>query len=82
MVYFDPSTVGTKLLVDAWLKNDLPEIISDKYTVRTIKLLFDWLLEPCLDFIINSEEQIINCSKMHLTVSFLKLYKSFLWDLK
>lgn len=82
MVYFDPSTIGTKLLVDAWLKNDLVEIISDRQNVKTVGLLLEWLLDPCLDFVISHSEQIINCSKMHLTISFLKLYKSFLWELK
>ena len=82
MVYMDSDIIGTKLLIDAWIKNDLIQLISNHKHIQLINSLFNWLIDPCLDFVINNCEQFINCSKMHLVISFLKLFKSLLSEIE
>ena len=81
MVYYDVAMIGSKLLVNAWLKHELCLFVTDKYLARTIVLLMEWLLEPCLDFVSYKCEHLIQCSRLHLTVSFLKLFKCMLQEI-
>jgi dynein heavy chain, axonemal len=82
IVYLDSATIDSKLLVDAWLKNELPRLITDNYLIKTIHFLFEWLLEPCLNFVTNKCEHYCACSKMHLCISFLRLFKCMINDIK
>lgn len=81
MIYLEPMILGPKSLINAWLKNYLPEFL-DKQQEATISMLCDWLIEPCLSFVTEKCDQFIFCSKMHLTTSFLKLFSCLLEDMK
>lgn len=82
MIYLDTAVLGSKVLVKAWLKNDLPSFSFDKGQRQKIELLCNWLLEPCLDFVVKHCEQFLPCSKMHLTLNYLKLFSAMLDDMK
>jgi hypothetical protein len=80
IIYFEPSIIGTRSLIDSWLKWDLPSFINDKQA-KIISSLCDWLVEACLDFVITKCDQFIKCSRMHLLMSFIKLYNCMLHDI-
>lgn len=46
----------------------------------TIILLIDWLIEPCLMFVMENCKQFIECSSNSLALSFFKLYESMLQE--
>lgn len=81
IIYFEPSIIGIKALINAWLKWNLPnKNINDKQA-KLVTSLCDWLIEPCLNFINEYCEMFINCSNMHLVMSFIKLYECMLEDM-
>jgi dynein heavy chain len=81
MIYLDPMTLGPKSLLNAWLKYKIPKYLI-KSQVQTVIQLFDWLIEPCLDFITKNCDKFIECSQMHLTMSFLKLFECLLDEMR
>ena len=82
MIYSDPIFLGSKSLINAWLKNVYPKFFSLKQHIQTTKLLFDWLFEACLNFVIEKCEQYVSCGRMHLTASFLKLFECMLTEIR
>lgn len=81
MIYLDPMTLGAKSLVNAWLKYHVPKYLL-KPQVQTIAQLLEWLIEPCLNFVTKNCDQFIECSSMHLTLSFLKLLDCLLDEMR
>ena len=81
MIYLDTAILGTKSLIKAWLKNEVPTFL-DKSQKQKIELLAMWLIEPCAEFVTKNCEQFLFCSKMHLTVNFLKFYSIMLEELR
>jgi dynein heavy chain len=81
MIYLDTAILGPKSLTRAWLKHEMP-VYLDKPQKQKIELLCGWLLEPCLEFVTKNCDQFVHCSKMHLTINFLKLYSVMLEEMK
>ena len=81
MIYLDTAVLGTKSLIQAWLKNEMPTFL-DKPQKQKIELLCMWLIEPCTEFVTRNCEQFVLCSKMHLAMSFLKLYSIMLEEMR
>ena len=80
MIYLDPNIIGVKSLMRAWLNNNLPKEIIKSQAVH-IEQLCDWLIAPCLDFVLKKCDQYLSCTRMHLTMSFLKLFECMLDDM-
>jgi hypothetical protein len=81
MIYLDTAILGTKSLIKSWIKNRMPSFL-DKPQKEKIELLAFWLIEPCTEFVTKNCEQFLYCSKMHLTVNFLKLYSIMLEEMR
>ena len=81
MIYLDSFSLGETALIKSWLKYEVPEFLG-KVQKEKIQMLFDWLMEPCLDFVTKHCEQLVYCSRMHLTRNFLKLFTSMLEELR
>ena len=47
-----------------------------------ISMLCYWLIEPCLEFVMQKCDQFLTCSRTHLTASFLKLFDCMLAEIK
>ena len=80
MIYLDSMSLGTRTLVKCWLKNHMPKHLDAKET-KMLKLLFEWLLEPCLYFVTTNFRQYLNIGQMILTNSFLKLFDCLMDDM-
>jgi hypothetical protein len=81
MIYLDEMVIGPKTLINTWLTNTIPNFLSKQQT-NMISMLSNWIIEPCLDFVTEKCEQFLVCSKMHLTISFLKLFECMLDDIR
>lgn len=81
MIYFDPAILGEKSLIKAWLDNSVPKFLL-KSQLERIHLLCNWLIEPCLDFVLKNCDQFVYCSRMHLTMNFIKLFSSMLEEVQ
>lgn len=51
MIYLEPSTLGWRPLAKSWMEG-LPAAISENSELMAIlDGLFEWLVDPCIDFI-------------------------------
>lgn len=81
MIYLDETMIGPKTVLNTWLETKSPTFLSKQQT-SMISLLCHWIIEPCLDFVTRKCEQLLDCSKMHLTCSFIKLFECMLEDIR
>ncbi|ESO88893.1 hypothetical protein LOTGIDRAFT_125424 [Lottia gigantea] len=79
MIYLDPHQLGWEPLVTSWLETNLPDIVTKEQT-QTIKLLFSWIVPPCLNFVTKYCRHLLPCHLMHFTMSMLKLYGCLMED--
>ncbi|CAB3991140.1 dynein heavy chain 3, axonemal-like, partial [Paramuricea clavata] len=72
MIYLEPHQLGWTPLLDSYM-NTLPSVLTKEHR-ETIKSLFEWLMEPCLDFLRRECRFFIQTSPLHLTASLMRLY--------
>ncbi|XP_058476444.1 dynein axonemal heavy chain 3-like [Solea solea] len=72
MIYMEPDQLGWTPLRDSYM-NTLPECLSCKQRELIVDL-FDWIVQPCLDFIENECLFVIQTSAIHLAQSLMTLY--------
>ncbi|KAH9505438.1 Dynein heavy chain 3, axonemal, partial [Bulinus truncatus] len=81
MIYMDPAQLGWEPFIASWLATGLPSILK-KEQIDMIKLLFEWILPPCLNFVMKSCKHIVQLQPLHYVVSLLKLYSCLLEEVK
>ncbi|KAM6951542.1 dynein axonemal heavy chain 3 [Aplochiton taeniatus] len=72
MIYMEPHQLGWKPLRDSYM-DTLPKTISGEHT-ELIRDLFDWLVQPCLDFIVGECRFLVQTSPIHLAHSLMRLF--------
>ncbi|ESO89088.1 hypothetical protein LOTGIDRAFT_210054 [Lottia gigantea] len=73
MIYMEPHQMGWKPLKDSYMQHELPKNLSEEH-VELVTDLFEWLIDPCLEFIRTKCKTLINTSNMHLVQSHMRLY--------
>ncbi|VUZ52823.1 unnamed protein product, partial [Hymenolepis diminuta] len=63
MIYVEPMAMGWRPLATSWL-GTLPESVSGNKGRQELQDLFEWLFDPCLDFIDSKCRQLIPISAM------------------
>ncbi|CAG7816608.1 unnamed protein product [Allacma fusca] len=76
MIYMEPRQLGWLPLKDSYLEK-LPSGVSSEQKEILVEL-FDWLIQPCFDFIRLECKQFIQTSELHLFQSFVRLYRCML----
>ncbi|XP_062266298.1 dynein axonemal heavy chain 3 [Platichthys flesus] len=76
MIYMEPHQLGWTPLRDSYM-NTLPESLNSEY-IELIMDLFEWLVQPCLDFIDRECRFVILTSPIHLAFSLMRLYTCLL----
>ncbi|KAF3707583.1 Dynein heavy chain 3, axonemal Axonemal beta dynein heavy chain 3 [Channa argus] len=76
MIYMEPQQLGWAPLKDSYI-NTLPESLSAEHKELIVDL-FDWLVQPCLDFIERECHFVVQTSPIHLAYSLMKLYTCLL----
>ncbi|XP_077305116.1 dynein axonemal heavy chain 3 [Lithobates pipiens] len=76
MIYMEPHQLGWKPLKDSYMKT-LPERLTTEHK-ELINDMFNWLVQPCLNFIHLECKFLIQTSSIHLTYSMMRLYTCLL----
>ncbi|XP_075305326.1 dynein axonemal heavy chain 3 [Odontesthes bonariensis] len=72
MIYMEPHQLGWSPLRDSYM-NTLPKCLGTEHK-QLIMDLFDWLVQPCLNFIDRECRFVVHTSPIHLAYSLMKLY--------
>ncbi|XP_063078071.1 dynein axonemal heavy chain 3 [Engraulis encrasicolus] len=72
MIYMEPHQLGWTPLRDSYM-DTLPQSLSDEHRELIIDL-FNWLLQPSLDFITHECRFLVQTSPIHLAYSLMRLY--------
>lgn len=51
MIYLEPSTLGWRPLAKSWMENQPAAVLDNPELMEIVNALFEWLLDPSLDFI-------------------------------
>uniref|UniRef100_A0A671XYF8 Dynein axonemal heavy chain 7 n=1 Tax=Sparus aurata TaxID=8175 RepID=A0A671XYF8_SPAAU len=78
MIYMEPHQLGWSPFRDSYM-NTLPDSLSTEHRELIVDL-FDWLVQPCLDFIDRECRFVVQTSPIHLTYSLMKLYTCLMGD--
>lgn len=73
MIYLEPHQMGWRPFKESYMQYELPEKLSQENR-DMINDLFEWLIDPCLDFIRHNCKMFVNTSEMHLVQSLMRLY--------
>ena len=72
--------LGWRPLMESYM-NTLPDAISDENR-KLIRDLFDWLVQPCLDFIQHDCRRFVVTSSLHLVFSLMRLYSCLMDEIR
>ena len=64
MIYMEPRQLGWEPLKDSYLQRLPPGVSADQKEI--LMEVFDWLIQPCFDFIRIECKQFIQTSELHL----------------
>ena len=81
MIYMDPNQLGWRPLKDSYMQHDLPTGNLQKEHVELISELFDWLVDPCIEFIKTNCRFQLPTSYIHLMFSTMRLYTCLLREI-
>ncbi|KAF7668491.1 hypothetical protein LDENG_00010030 [Lucifuga dentata] len=76
MIYMEPQQLGWTPLRDSYM-DTLPESLSTEHR-DLIFVLFDWVVQPCLDFVDRECRFVLQTSHIHLAYSLMRLYTCLL----
>uniref|UniRef100_A0AAR2JAS4 Dynein axonemal heavy chain 3 n=1 Tax=Pygocentrus nattereri TaxID=42514 RepID=A0AAR2JAS4_PYGNA len=74
MIYMEPHQLGWTPLRDSYM-DTLPDSLAPEHRELIVDL-FDWLVQPCLDFITHNCRFLVQTSPIHLAYSLMRLYSS------
>ncbi|XP_064633435.1 dynein axonemal heavy chain 12-like isoform X2 [Lineus longissimus] len=78
MIYLEPTTLGWRPILKSWLAT-LPEILL-KETDDLIPELFEWIVDPALDFVRKNCKEYVPYSLTNLVTSLMKLVEMQMRD--
>ena len=79
MVYVEPSGLGWKPLVEAWLPS-LPSALSDKCRAQ-VEQLFDWLVPPMLRCVTRACRMLMPMQEANMVQSLMRAYRGLMAEL-
>jgi len=68
-------------IVDSYIQHELPPTI-DQENIEYLNDLFEWLMEPCFDFIRHNCKQFLNTSELHLARSLMTTLTCLMDEIK
>ena len=77
MIYMDPNQLGWRAFKDSYIQYELPASLT-KEAREMVNDLFEWMVDPCLEFLrFNCKFQLAT-SPIHLSYSLMRLYSSLM----
>ncbi|CAF0812221.1 unnamed protein product [Brachionus calyciflorus] len=80
MIYMDPNQLGWRPLKDSYIQHGLPKNIPKEH-VELIQDLFEWLVDPCIEFIKFNCKFQLPTSYIHLMFSTMRLYTCLIHEI-
>lgn len=77
MIYMDPNQLGWRVFKDSYIQYELPQSLP-KDARELINDLFEWMVDPCLEFLRTNCKFQLGTSSIHLTFSLMRLYSSLM----
>ncbi|XP_076222913.1 dynein heavy chain at 62B [Nomia melanderi] len=78
MIYFEPRVLGWRPFVRSWLHRLNPEWAADHSS--NIDELFEWQIDPCLEFIRKKCRATITAGQIHRVITTTVLFEMFMED--
>ncbi|CAF3510924.1 unnamed protein product [Rotaria socialis] len=73
MIYMDPNQLGWRVFKDSYVQYELP-VSLPKEARELINDLFEWMVDPCLEYLRANCKFQLSTSPIHLTFSLMRLY--------
>ncbi|XP_038618403.1 dynein heavy chain 3, axonemal [Tachyglossus aculeatus] len=80
MIYMEAHQLGWQPLKDSYM-DTLPKTLSNEHR-ELVKDMFNWLIQPCLEFIRLKCKCVVSTSPIHLAFSMMRLYTCLLDEIK
>jgi dynein heavy chain len=80
MIYMEPHQLGWKPLMESYMQTLPSQLNEDLHTI--IRDLFDWLIQPCLDFVQHECKLFVETSSLHMVNQFLNLYSCLMGEIR
>ncbi|XP_077979573.1 dynein axonemal heavy chain 3-like isoform X2 [Glandiceps talaboti] len=80
MIYMEPHQLGWKPLQASYMDTLPPNLNKEQRELVTD--LFEWLVQPCFDFIRHECKTFINTSELHLAKSLMNLYTCLMDEIR
>ena len=77
MIYMDPQQLGWRVFKDSYIQHELPASLT-KEARELINDLFEWMIDPCLEFLRFNCKFQLSTSSIHLTYSLMRLFSSLM----
>ena len=77
MISFEPHQLGWKPYKDSYMEHELPATLTQDHK-NFINDMFEWLIQPCLDFIRHECKMLLQTSEIHLLYTLTRLYSCLL----
>lgn len=68
MIYLEPSTLGWQPLAKSWIASQPEAISGNPELTELLDALFEWIVEPCLDFVRKNVKVTVSPAQRHLLV--------------
>ena len=80
MIYMDPVQLGWKPFKDSFMQHELPKVFNKDH-IELLNDLFEWLVDPCIEFIKFNCKFQLQTSFIHLVTSTMRLFSCLLDEL-
>ena len=81
MIYLEPHQLGWKPFKESYMQHELPANLTQEHR-ELVNDLFEWLVQPCLDFIRHECKMLITTSPIHLVFSLMRLFNCLLDEVR
>lgn len=83
MIYIEPHVLGWRPFVKSWHRSMRQNVKTYRWykgNQELVEDLFEWLMEPCLEFIRKTCRTVLNAGQINQVVSTLNLFEMFMED--
>lgn len=81
MIYMEPAQLGWQPMVQSYIEHQLPQQLGEEL-LELIADLFEWLVDPCLNFIKTNCRQLVPMSDLHCVKQLITVFDSLLDEIR
>ncbi|CUT98907.1 dynein heavy chain [Echinococcus multilocularis] len=77
MIFMEPSQLGWRPMMNSYIAYGLPPVLNEEHRAL-LRDLFEWLVDPCLEFITSQCSQLLPISQLHAVKQLITLFDAHL----